>query len=288
MLYYWQVMELDKEYVIKVLDDGSKICVHDVHKVLLEMLKDFDALCQKYKIPYYLTGGSCLGAVRHYGFIPWDDDADVGMLYEDYLRFLKACEKELPNDKYYYQCFDTHKEYNVLIPAMKFRKKHTYIKEANSLLANKCHDGEGIFLDVFIVDYVSENKVMDFLWRIPSYLYMPLIVLFENLHTNPLWLKRSFMRYVRRYGKISKKQGSKMIGYDLTWLWDKPWQPVVYRKDDIYPVQYHKFEDTMLPIPKHPDALLKVEIKGDYMSFPKSNMQAPKHIVDIDLHRKDE
>lgn len=274
-------------YLIKENKDGSKVYVHDVHKYLLEMLIDIDALCKKYDIPYYLTGGTCLGAVRHNGFIPWDDDADIGMLYEDYLRFVEVCKKELPNDKYYMQCFDTHKEYNVLIPAMKFRKKNTYIKEANSLLANKCKDGDGLFIDVFIVDYVSEKKYVDFLYRLGSYVFVPFIVLFENIGLNPLWLKKGFMKYVRHYGKASKKKGSKKIGYDLTWLWDKPTKPVAYLKEDMYPVKYHAFEGVMLPIPNNPDALLEVEIGGEYMQFPKAKMQAPKHIVDIDLHRKD-
>lgn len=277
----------ENTYLLKENKDGSKVYVHDVHKVLLEMLKDIDTLCKKYDIPYYLTGGSCLGAVRHNGFIPWDDDADMGMLYEDYQRFLKACQKELPNEKYYVQCFDTHKEYSVLIPAMKFRKKNTYIKEANSLLANKCKDGDGLFIDVFVVDYVSENKGVDFLYRLGSYVIVPFIILFENIKMNPLFLKKMFMRYVRHYGRVSKKKGSQKIGYDLTWLWDKPTKPVAYLKKDMYPVQYHAFEDTSLPIPNHPDALLEVEIGGEYMQLPKIKMQAPKHIVDIDLDRKD-
>ena len=73
-----------KEYILKTRKDGTSITVRDVQLVLLEMLKDIDALCKKHNIRYWLTGGSALGAVRHKGFIPWDDDADIGMLREDY------------------------------------------------------------------------------------------------------------------------------------------------------------------------------------------------------------
>ena len=72
-----------KEYILKTRKDGTSITVRDVQLVLLEMLKDIDALCKKHNIRYWLTGGSALGAVRHKGFIPWDDDADIGMLRED-------------------------------------------------------------------------------------------------------------------------------------------------------------------------------------------------------------
>ena len=67
-----------KEYILKTRKDGTSITVRDVQLVLLEMLKDIDALCKKHNIRYWLTGGSALGAVRHKGFIPWDDDADIG------------------------------------------------------------------------------------------------------------------------------------------------------------------------------------------------------------------
>lgn len=64
-------------------------------KVLLSMLKDFDAVCEKHGIRYMLFAGTALGAVRHHGFIPWDDDADVIMMRSDYERFLNVRQKIL-------------------------------------------------------------------------------------------------------------------------------------------------------------------------------------------------
>ena len=111
-----------EEYVLKTNPDGTKITVHDVHVVLLEMLKDIDALCRKHNIPYFLNGGTALGAVRHKGFIPWDDDADISMMREDFDRFREVVKTDLP-DKYVAQCFASDRRYNVLIPGMKIRKK---------------------------------------------------------------------------------------------------------------------------------------------------------------------
>ena len=68
----------------------------------LELLIEFDRICRKNNIRYTLTGGTLLGAVRHGGFIPWDDDADVSMLRREYEKFKKVCEIEL-DDKYYFQ-----------------------------------------------------------------------------------------------------------------------------------------------------------------------------------------
>ncbi|MDF9823795.1 lipopolysaccharide cholinephosphotransferase [Breznakia sp. PF5-3] len=274
-----------KEYILKTNTDGTKVTVRDVQLVLLEMLKDIDEICRKHNIPYYLTGGSCLGAVRHDGFIPWDDDADIGMLYEDYVRFIEVLKQELDPQKYYFQCFDTHKEYNVCIPAMKIRKRGTYLKEVNTLLQNRCKDGDGLFIDVFLVDYIDERKWVDFLCRMKAYLYMGVITLFENIRINPVFLKKRFVRFSRRYSRRNKD--SKLIGYDLNWTFNSPLHPVVYVKDEIYPVQYHKFEDIELPIPKNPKALLDIEISVNHMSYPPEKMQQPKHIVDINLNSEE-
>ena len=64
--------------------------------VLLELLKEFDRVCEKHNIPYVVFCGSAIGAIRHQGFIPWDDDLDIEMLREDYLRLLPILRKELP------------------------------------------------------------------------------------------------------------------------------------------------------------------------------------------------
>ncbi|MCR0121295.1 LicD family protein [[Clostridium] innocuum] len=268
-----------KEYILKTRKDGTSITVRDVQLVLLEMLKDIDALCKKHNIRYWLTGGSALGAVRHKGFIPWDDDADIGMLREDYEKFQRVVH-EL-GDAYITQCFETHSKYNVLVPPMKVRKKGTYCVEYNALLKNKCRDSDGLFIDIFVLDHVSENKAKDFIWRVRNGILMVLIVFFENLHCNPLLLKRRFVRNAKKYGQINKNTA--WIGYDLTWTFNSFFHPVVYSLESVFPIQYVEFEDTMLPVPKRPKDMLDVEVSTQHMSYPPLKDQAPKHIKDIEL-----
>ena len=200
---------------------------------------------------------------------------------EDWALYLKLLEavKDLDPKKYIVQSFETHKEYNVLIPAMKIRLKHTYCEEYNALLKNKCKDSDGIFIDVFIIDYVSENHVKDFVWRCRNGILMLLIAALENLHINPLPLKKRYVRNARKYGK--QNQDSPMIGFDLTWCFNSFFHPVVYPKESVFPIQYVPFEDTMLPIPKRPKDLLDAEVSVNHMSYPPKKDQQPKHIKDI-------
>jgi len=83
--------------------------------VELDILKEFLRICEKYHLRYYALGGTLLGAVRHEGFIPWDDDIDVGMPRPDFRRFEKIVEKELP--EYLHYCsFKKTKGYNHYVP----------------------------------------------------------------------------------------------------------------------------------------------------------------------------
>lgn len=75
----------------------------ELQQIQLQMLLEVKRICGKYNIRYSLIGGTLLGAIRHKGYIPWDDDADIGMLREDYEKFRRVCKKELDKDKYYFQ-----------------------------------------------------------------------------------------------------------------------------------------------------------------------------------------
>ena len=111
-------------YIIKENNDGTLVTVRMLQLKLLEIIKEIDRVCKKNNIEYFLAGGSCLGAVRHKGFIPWDDDMDIGMKRSEFKKFIKALDKDL-DFKYTYHCYEKNKKYPVAWPAMKIRMKNT-------------------------------------------------------------------------------------------------------------------------------------------------------------------
>lgn len=112
----------------------------------LDMLVEFDRVCRENNINYVLFGGSLLGAVRHHGYIPWDDDADIGMLREDYNKF-KAHMNEMNPDICYFQDHDTDPEYRWGYGKLR-RTNTVYVRVGQEHL--KCKTG--IFVDVFPMD----------------------------------------------------------------------------------------------------------------------------------------
>ncbi|MDY6062648.1 MAG: LicD family protein [Erysipelotrichaceae bacterium] len=271
---------MHQEYIIKNNSEGI-ITVRDVQMAIHSMTKDIIALCDEYKITYWLIGGSALGAYRHQGYIPWDDDFDLAMMREDYLRFITILDKHLDQDKYVYHCYEKNKAYNVLIPAMKIRKKGTYIEETNSLLKNKIDDCNGIFIDVFVYDYVNENRIIDFFPRLLNYLLMPIIVFFENMGINPIFIKNLFVNNAHQYG--IKNRNSSLIGLDLCWTFRSIFKPYIYRKDDIFPVKKMTFEDTEFCCPKNIEQFLEIEIGPNYRELPDEKHRFAKHTKDIKL-----
>ena len=102
-------------------------------------------------IQYFMVGGTLLGAIRHGGFIPWDDDMDFGMVREEYQRFCDICEKEL-DARFMLQTMDTDTDYP--FPYAKLRLKNTQIKE--KFATTQLMSENGIFIDIFPYDNVPE------------------------------------------------------------------------------------------------------------------------------------
>lgn len=119
----------------------------------LDMLVEFDRVCRKHNIKYVLFGGSLLGAIRHKGYIPWDDDADIGMLREDYNKFKKYA-NEMDAKVCYFQDHDTDSEYRWGYGKLR-RTDTVYVRVGQEHL--KCKTG--IFVDVFPMDDVPKSVI---------------------------------------------------------------------------------------------------------------------------------
>lgn len=134
---------------------GEQTVLQRHQAVLLELLTEFDRICKKHGIRYVLFAGSALGAVRHQGFIPWDDDLDVAMLRPEYERFLGVAPGELNTDAFYLQA-----EYSDHWPMFfsKLRKNGTACMERFVPKDEKLH--QGIYMDIFPVDNLSDGALV--------------------------------------------------------------------------------------------------------------------------------
>jgi len=232
-------IEDNTEYII-CEKNGKKITVRELQLEVLTIMDEIHRVCEKNDIKYGLIAGSALGIVNYKGFIPWDDDIDVCVERKDWNRFIEALDKDL-SDNFYFQCFEKDKKYNTIMgPTMKIRKKNTYIKEKNFLLKNRCKSGDGIFVDVIIYDNICENKFVDEINRSIIKLVMPFIVLLDNLHINPVLLKKFVVWYSNRYSR--KYENSKLMSQPISVPWEKFMHEPVFLKEDILPFKLYEFE----------------------------------------------
>lgn len=125
-----------------------------VQRHCLVILEEIIRICDLYKIDYFLVGGSALGAFRHKGFIPWDDDIDIGIPRPHYEKFLKICSKELKKE-FYLQDYSIQKK--LVFPFAKVRLNDTAFVERPFAKIDMHH---GIFIDVFPLDYSPENFLL--------------------------------------------------------------------------------------------------------------------------------
>lgn len=278
----------DKEYVL--IDNGrKKITVRDLQKEVLTIMDEVHRVCEKNNIKYALIAGSALGIVNYKGFIPWDDDIDICIERKDYKRFIAALKKDL-DEHFYFQCFQTDKKYNVLIPNMKIRKRNTYIKEKNFLLKNRCKSGDGIFVDVVIYDSISDNKLIDELYRTSIKLLMPIMVLLDNLHIPTTPLKQLVEWIAEHYSK--KNKNSKLTSQTIAIPWEKFLHEPVFLKKDVYPFKLYEFEGRKFYSYNNIEKVLKQWYGNNCLkkwngkeweeTLPVEKRK-PKHTVDLNL-----
>ena len=279
-----------EDYVI-CENNGKKITVRDLQLEVLSIMDEVHRVCEKNNIRYALIAGSALGIVNYKGFIPWDDDIDICILREDWDKFIDALNRDLSDD-FYFQCFEKDKRYNTIMgPTMKVRKKNTYIEETNFLLKNRCRSGNGIFVDVIIYDNICENKFIDEINRTVIKLVMPFIVLLDNIHINPVLLKKFVVWFSNKYSR--RYENSKLMSQPISVPWEKFLKEPVFLKEDILPFKLYDFEgrkyysynniEKILKEWYGPNCLKKWDGKKWIETLPIEKRK-PKHTVDLNLN----
>lgn len=257
-----------------------------LQKSELDVLKEFIRVCDKYNLKYYAAWGTLLGAVRHHGFIPWDDDIDVCMPYDDYIRFKEVCKTELRTE-YFYEDWHVHHDY--FLHWAKLRKNNTTCmtrKEAGL----KIHWGVGI--DIFPLIKMDRPQLG---------LTKKMAKMFLNLV-----LQRSYYPYVANsiskkvkhvlYTIIPSSLDGKIIDVcfrimtkaksDAAYVYDfsEPTSHSCYLQTVFGEGKLYEFEDMMIHGPSDADAYLKRTYGDDYMVPPKVEDRVDHGDIIVDVN----
>lgn len=265
------------------------LTLDEIHRVTLDVLKKIQEICKAHQITYFVAYGSLIGAVRHKGFIPWDDDFDIMMLRPDYDRFCAICNESINgHGDYALMNPDNNKDYPFNISRF-CDLRYRMVRDDNEPDA-----GMGIFIDIYPLDGMGNSiafmeKVMEPLRDI-CFRFLSLAVsekafvkhhgLIKKMVRFPIWAlthllgKHFFYKCCNWIASFYSLEKSKYIGCVV-------WDQLIY-----YPKEYFKktipilFEGLEVTIPQEYDKVLRV-VYGDYMELPPAEQRHPTHAYKI-------
>ena len=227
---------------------------------MLEILIEVDKICKKNGIKYWLDSGTLLGAVRHKGFIPWDDDIDICMLETDYNHFLKVAMKDLDSNKYFLSNKCTDK--NVLFNYSKIRDRNSIFIENEETDHELYH--QGIFIDIFCMSYIKNYNLLT------KKIYTILLKLKDLIpeRGKNRWCKKLMKRIgicklanymYEKYFYSRVNEG--IIGYKYSFV-------NTHQIEVIFPLETIIFEKYKFLCPNNSHLYLS-KLYGDYMQLPQ-------------------
>lgn len=264
----------------------------DLQEIEFKMLCQFKNICEKHNLVYYLSGGTFLGAVRHKGFIPWDDDIDVAMPREDYEKFIKVVDSELPEDMEF-KSIDCDPDYHV-----------TWARIINNKVKVIVHNFdkpeiEPAWIDIFTLDGMPSNKIaiefhkIRLLWRRVMFGWANYKYISYNKKNRP-WYEKflifigntlkpgKFMNLKSQYRKLEKSlmkfpasQSEVYMNFKGSYLFNS-----IMEKDFYYGEgATYVFEGEKFHAPANYNAYL-TKIYGNYMELPPEEKRN-KHGTEI-------
>lgn len=247
-------------------------------KVVLNVLVKIDAICRDNEINYFLVSGTLLGAVRHNGFIPWDDDIDIGMLRQDY----NSLARIIQQGDYGLNFIRIEEHSDCIYPYGKICDINTIMAEKNFRPVG----GYGAFVDVFPLDYLpndrrTREKLINKSFGVFQLLTHSARTGYERDASRITNVKRMVAFYISRLintARLIRKINAELISMNETkteylgFVLDK----MVYYAEDFMETSEVHFEGYKFLAPKNFDRVLKMEY-GDYMKLPPENQRKPEH-----------
>lgn len=238
------------------------ISIEELHGIILDLAKEFHRICVKNHIPYYLAGGSMLGAIRHKGFIPWDDDVDLYVPRQFFNQLKQVFEKELPN----YYCLRTIDDIPLLWgELMKMEDKRVLIKE--TLGKNGCFE-HGLFIDIFPLDYTDMSKrLLSRHQTVLNLLKLHSVCKRNNHSPKTLFAKAMCLLFgrncfIKLIKRVVRSKGNYLTNYSGAYGEKEAFKVEVIGKPTSY-----AFCDTFFYGVEKPEEYL-THIYGDYMQLP--------------------
>lgn len=270
-------------------DDNSTL--RKLQIVELENIRIFSEICEKYHLRYYLVGGTMLGAIRHHGFIPWDDDIDVGMPRPDYERFLRIVRKELPKG-YSFLNYKLNKDYKRYFS----RIVNNNVKVVNA--SNTKIIEENAWLDIFPFDGMPNSKLKQKIhfWHLTFIRFFYHASCFDELvnlnRPGRAWYIQAAIRFIS-FTHIGRHMNTKRLlrriekgllkyPYDsakyMVSFFGSYMEKEIVDKTLLGNGKKYQFESLMLNGPEKYDEFLR-HFYGDYMKPPK-DADKDKHNIE--------
>ena len=261
--------------------------LRQVQMAMLDSLMYFDKICRKYDIKYSLHGGTLLGAIRHKGFIPWDDDLDVIMPRSEYNRFMSAWYNE-KHEGFFLQTKETEEDYTRSFA--KIRKEHTTFLQ-HSENPSKIHTG--VFIDVFPSDRIPNGKINSLIFKYSCLKYQlytrefvppkanPLVKIYCKFllsftnHSNRMKRRKVLLKRIRKY---EKNTNLRWVVIESPRHLSKPFPPDFF--EEFTEIEFENKEFMCISKWKQ----LLESWYGDYMKLPPTEEQTWKHhpaLVDL-------
>lgn len=266
------------------------LLTREVQLIQLELMKEVDAFCTTNNIQYYLIGGSCLGAIRHNGFIPWDDDIDIAMMRGDYERFISLAKEYFNNNKYFVQNYESDPW---MIPALtRLCIKNTFVDIKSEAYHKNC---KNTYIDVFPLDNVPNDAVLmkkhcNELYKIDRLMLLKQFHLYRNSIIEYI-IKKSVsiilsiipVRFLQKQrvaimSKYKNEDTNRVSSTTSRYGYKKQ---VMSREVYGTPVR-HLFEGYMFCIPEKYDEYLRHLFGNSYMEIPPIESRVKPQSIYID------